>query len=71
MCTLYSLSIKLWSTVITCNYTFYYLMLRCSDTVPAAVLILVSQIFPVDVSCCSKVVISNHSSDAMCCSLLV
>lgn len=71
-CTLHSLSIKLWSTVITCNYTFYYLMLRCSGTVPVAILILVSQIFLVDVSCCSKVVISNHPSDAMlCCSLLV
>lgn len=39
--------------------------------VSAAMLILVSQVFPVDVSCCSKVVISNHSSDAICCSLLV
>jgi len=33
-----------------------------SDTVPAAMLILVPQIFPVGIFLCSKVVVSNHSS---------
>lgn len=74
MCyTLNSLSIKMWSTLITCNCTFYY------DSVSVSMIwqcscyhaYLLPQIFPVVISLCSTVVISNHSSVVIYCSPLV
>lgn len=38
----------------------------CSDIAPNAMPIMVPEIFPVSISLCSEVVVSNHSSDVMC-----